>query len=55
MKLICTDIEKVDGTWRVTITNGNGLRVRIEGMETKRIAMQQARDRKRELKKAKLI
>lgn len=33
----------------------NGLRVHIEGMETRQIAKQQARDRIRELKQAGLL
>ena len=39
----------------VTITNGNGLKVHIEGMESKAIAKQQAKDRIDELKKAKIL
>lgn len=48
--------ECTDGLWSVTISNGNkDLRVTISGMETKSIAVVQARDRIKELRKAKLI
>ena len=42
--------------WKVVLTNGNkNLKVIIEGIETRAIAKQQAIDRIKELKKAKLI
>ena len=48
--------ECVDGLWSVEITNGKkGLKVKIEGMENKIIAQQQAKDRIRKLQKAGLI
>ena len=55
MKILQTEITKDGDTWTVCITNGNGLKVHITGMETKEIAKQQAKDRIRELRKAKLI
>lgn len=53
--IIQTDIYKTGDTWTVTITNGNGMKVHIEGCETKQIAKAQARDRIRELKRAGLM
>ena len=45
--------ECTDGLWSVEITNGNKLlNVKIEGMESKSIAAQQAKDRIKELRKA---
>jgi hypothetical protein len=45
-----------DGIWSVTITNGTkNLKVTMEGMESKAIAVVQARDRIRELRKSGLI
>lgn len=55
MKIITTEIIKEGDLWNVHITNGNGLKVHIHGMENEKIARQQAKDRIRELKKAKLI
>lgn len=52
MKLPIIDIRQEAEGWHVVMTNGNGLKVHIEGCETKAIAIQQARDRKKELKKA---
>jgi hypothetical protein len=50
-KYTCTD-----GLWEVTITNGNrDLNVKISGMESKAIAVVQARDRIRELRKVGII
>lgn len=43
----------IDGLWTVEISNGNrNLNVKIEGMESKTIAAQQANDRIKELRKA---
>ena len=53
--IIQTEIIKTGETWRVTITNGNGLKVHIEGCQTEEIARQQADDRIDELKKAKIL
>jgi hypothetical protein len=48
--------ECIDGLWSVEITNGNRhLKVRIEDIESKEIAVVQARDRIRELRKAGII
>jgi len=55
MKILQTEIIKDGNTWRVRITNGNGVKVNIEGMETKAIARQQAHDRIKELKKAGIL
>jgi hypothetical protein len=45
-----------EGRWSVTITNGSkNLKVTIRGMESKAIAVVQARDRIRELRKSGLI
>lgn len=45
--------ELKDGLWSVRISNGNkNLNVTIEGCESKSIAVQQANDRIRELRKS---
>ncbi len=55
MKILTTEIFMTADYWEVIITNNNGLKVHIEGCETKAIAKQQAKDRIRELKKAGII
>jgi hypothetical protein len=55
--MITTEITKDGPTWKAVISNGSkyGLKVHIEGMETKAIAKQQAKNRIKEMKKAGLI
>lgn len=55
MNIIQTEIIKEPEIWHVVITNGNGLKVHIMGMETRAIAKQQAKNRIREMKKAGLL
>jgi (p)ppGpp synthase/HD superfamily hydrolase len=55
MKITQTEITKTPEGWKATITNGNGLKVHIEGCETKKIARRQADDRVIELKQAGLL
>jgi len=55
MKPLITEITREADTWTATITNGNGLRVHIQGCETKEIARQQADDRINELKRGGLL
>jgi len=55
MKLTAIEIIKTGQTWTATIHNGNGLKVHIEGCETKKIARRQANDRVIELKQAGLL
>ena len=50
MKILFIEIIKTGDTWTATIANGNGLRVHIEGCETKEIAQEQADERVKELK-----
>ena len=55
MKILQTEIKKVNGLWQVTIHNGNGMKVHIHDCETEEIARQQAEDRIDELKKGGLL
>jgi hypothetical protein len=55
MKIICTEITKTPEGYKATITNGNGLRVHIEGCKTRKIAKWQAGERIKELKEAGII
>jgi len=55
MKILQTEITKDTDSWTCIITNGNGLKVIIEGMETKEIAKKQAKNRIKEMKKAGLL
>ena len=55
MKITETHISEIKGLWKVTITDGNGLKVHIDGCETQEIAQKQADDRIRELKRGGLL
>lgn len=53
--MITTEITKEADGWKVVIRNGKCKPVHIEGMETKAIAKQQAKNRIKEMKKAGLL
>ena len=55
MKITETHIFETGDYWKVTITDGNGLKVHIDGCETQEIAQKQADDRIRELKRGGLL